>query len=134
MHLNPDAVQTNNTPIDSLGIEDVNSNENELAQVPIVKVHPWGSSSECKLGDYHSTGIHPEAESTMMDLDLGHRITQGFNPSAKASNYHGQDSISEGSPVTSAIDISVRCLSDAEIRLLLDTLAGHDILSILATW
>lgn len=89
---------------------------------------PWAQSRPCVLGNYSYSGLHPKAEQILADIDLTHRITQGLNNKVAGGNVHGVDTTHEGKEVTAAIDISVRCLSDSDIKKLLDTLASRNII------
>ncbi|MCU0120877.1 hypothetical protein N8H74_21660 [Pseudomonas sp. B2M1-30] len=85
---------------------------------------PWSSMHKCRLGSYAFHGLYPEALGQIERLQLKQRITQAWNGSQMSSNVHGTDSILGGKPVTGAIDLSVRCLSDVQIKSLLAELAG----------
>jgi len=54
---------------------------------------------------------------------LSHRITQGINHSPGRGNVHDTDGTVKGNSYTGAVDISVRCLTRAQIRTLLARLA-----------
>ena len=84
---------------------------------------PWSSDNACELGNYSVQGIIPAMLDTLTALSLTERLTNGFNPSSASSNYHGADYTSNGIHYSAAIDISVRCLTEDQIRTLLDELA-----------
>jgi hypothetical protein len=85
--------------------------------------YPWSPGISCNLNPAKPAGLHPEALAALKGLALGHRITQGINHAVERGNVHGSDGLIKGNPYTAAADISVRCLSDAQIRTLLDRLA-----------
>lgn len=107
--------------------EDASEIEEPVSPLNTRSAWPWSRSVQCSLGNYSHFGLHPSALERIEELDLEHRITQAMNPSDKPSNYHGPDSIVGENDVTSAIDLSVRCLSDDDIKLLLDELASRNI-------
>lgn len=84
---------------------------------------PWSLNNSCQLGNYKVKGIIPAMRDSLTALSLGERLTNGFNPSKASSNYHGVDYTSNGINYSAAIDISVRCLTEGQIRTLLDELA-----------
>lgn len=84
---------------------------------------PWSLDNACVLGNYTVQGIIPAMLDTLTALSLTERLTNGFNPSSASSNYHGIDYTSNGINYSAAIDISVRCLTEDQIRILLDELA-----------
>ena len=87
------------------------------------EVQPWSHEIKCNLQSANSEGIYPNAISALSELALLHRITQGLNTSLSGDNYHRPDSTVDGREYTSAVDISVRCLNQNHIRLLLSALA-----------
>jgi len=89
--------------------------------------YPWSEDKVCKLSNYKYTGLHPVLRKALDDLRLLHRVTNALNPSPKRSNYHNVDEVIDGIEVTSAVDISVRCLNDTQIKELLSLLAQNDI-------
>ena len=52
-------------------------------------------------------------------LSMDHRVTQGINHSSDRGNLHNTDVTINGKPYTGAVDISVRCLTEPQIRTLL---------------
>ncbi|GEM_PF-4900495 len=84
---------------------------------------PWSLDHACELGNYTVQGIIPAMLDTLTALSLTERLTNGFNPSSASSNYHGIDYTSNGINYSAAIDISIRCLTEDQIRTLLDELA-----------
>ena len=68
-------------------------------------------------------GLHPDALTALKGLALTHRITQGINHSVERGNVHDTDGFVEGKAYTGAADISVRCLTEPQIKTLLDRLA-----------
>ena len=90
------------------------------AQAP----HPWAPEFQCKLNPAKPNGLHPEAFSRLQSLSLAHRITQGINHSPERGNVHDTDVTIGGKPYTGAVDISVRCLTEAQIKSLLADLAN----------
>jgi hypothetical protein len=84
---------------------------------------PWAPDARCRLNPAHPNGLHPDALSALQSLALAHRITQGMNTASEAGNVHQADVTVDGKPYTGAVDISVRCLTEAQIRTLLGRLA-----------
>jgi hypothetical protein len=84
---------------------------------------PWAPEAQCRLNPAHPQGLHPAAYRALQRLALGHRITQGLNPSSDRGNVHYADGAVDGKSYTGAVDISVRCLTEAQIKTLLDRLA-----------
>ena len=87
--------------------------------------YPWSPEIECELNEYSPVGLIPPMEKSLNDISLTHRITQGFNSSVKASNYHGSDYELHGTSYSSAVDLSIRCLTDEHIKFLLGELASR---------
>ena len=85
---------------------------------------PWNPEAPCKLNPAHPQGLHPEAYAALDRLNATHRITQGINHSTDRSNVHDTDVTITGTAYTAAADISVRCLTEMQIRALLADLAG----------
>jgi hypothetical protein len=85
---------------------------------------PWSPDAQCRLNPAHPNGLHPSALSALQTLSLAHRITQGMNNSSDRGNVHQTDLVISGKPYTGAVDISVRCLTEAQIRTLLGRLAN----------
>ena len=85
--------------------------------------YPWAPGVRCDLNPAKPAGLHPEALAALKRLALAHRITQGINHAAERGNVHDTDGVVDGKAYTAASDISVRCLSEAQIRMLLDRLA-----------
>jgi hypothetical protein len=85
---------------------------------------PWAPDSPCKLNPARPQGLHPEAYSALKAEQVAHRVTQGINHSPDRGNVHDTDGTIKGSAYTGAVDISVRCLSPAQIRDLLGRLAN----------
>ncbi|HLH31111.1 MAG TPA: hypothetical protein VKY31_07900 [Terriglobia bacterium] len=72
----------------------------------------------------HPQGLHLDAYAALRKLELTHRITQGINHSADRGNVHDTDVRIEGKQYTAAVDISVRCLTETQIKTLLADLAN----------
>lgn len=85
--------------------------------------YPWGPEVRCNLNPAKPAGLHPDALTALKGIALTHRITQGINHSVEQGNVHNTDGFVEGKAYTAAADISVRCLSEAQIKALLDRLA-----------
>lgn len=85
---------------------------------------PWKPTAACPLSKHSHEGLHPKALEALAQIDISHRITQTINLSNAGANYHGPDQRIDGKEVTSAVDISVRCLGTAEIKRLISTLAS----------
>jgi hypothetical protein len=93
-----------------------------LSQAP--SQAPWGPQARCTLNPAKPAGLHPGAYAALQSLQLVHRITQGLNNTSEARNVHQTDVTVGGKPYTGAVDISVRCLTEAQIKTLLGRLAG----------
>lgn len=83
----------------------------------------WGPHMRCTLNPARPRGLHPGALSALEGLSLTHRITNSLNNSPKRGNVHGADGTVDGQPYTGAVDISVRCLTDEQIKSLTGRLA-----------
>jgi len=103
-------------------------NENPVPVVANID-YPWKKSEDCQLRDYGASGVPSVLQNIMEQLSLTHRITQGINYSAKASNYHGPDAVENGGDVSFAIDLSIKCLKPDEIIALLELLAQNNIIA-----
>src|SRR5207244_5052328 len=77
----------------------------------------------CKLNPAKPQGLHPDAYLALRKLEAAHRITQGINHSRDRGNVHDTDVTVQGIAYTGAADISVRCLTAAQIQALLARLA-----------
>ena len=84
---------------------------------------PWSPSATCKLNPAKPQGLHPQAYDALKKLSVAHRITQGINHSKDSGNVHDTDVTIQSVAYTGAVDISVRCLSEMQIQLLLGRLA-----------
>lgn len=84
---------------------------------------PWAPEARCKLNPAKPQGLHPDAYSALQKRAIAHRITQGINHSPGRGNVHDTDITIKGVPYTGAADISVRCLTEAQIRTMLAALA-----------
>jgi hypothetical protein len=84
---------------------------------------PWAPEVRCSLNPAKPTGLHPDAFAALKGLTLAHRITQGINHAVDKGNVHDTDGFVEGKAYTGAADISVRCLTEPQIKTLLDRLA-----------
>lgn len=84
---------------------------------------PWSAAVRCALNPAHPEGLHPDALAALKALSLTHRITQGINHKVERGNVHDTDGTVNGKPYTGAADISVRCLTAAQIQQLLGRLA-----------
>jgi hypothetical protein len=85
---------------------------------------PWAPEVRCNLNPAKPQGLHPDAFSSLQGLAVAHRITQGINHSPDRGNVHDTDGTFNGKPYTGAVDISVRCLTQAQIKSLLAGLAN----------
>ena len=85
---------------------------------------PWAPDARCKLNPSRPKGLHPDAYSALEKQAIAHRITQGINHSLDRGNVHDTDVTIQGSAYTGAADISVRCLTAAQIQAMLRTLAA----------
>jgi hypothetical protein len=84
---------------------------------------PWAATAQCKLNPSHPAGLHPDAYSALKRISADHRITQGINHSSDRGNVHDTDGTLSGAAYTGAVDISVRCLTEAQIKAFLGRLA-----------
>jgi hypothetical protein len=91
-----------------------------LAQTP---KYPWGPEVRCNLNPAKPEGLHSDAYGALKSIAMAHRITQGKNDSADRGNVHYTDGTINGKGYTGAADLSVRCLTDVQIKTLLDRLA-----------
>ena len=89
-----------------------------------IPANPWAPEFRCNLNPAKPQGLHPDAYSRLQSLAVAHRITQGINHSPGRGNVHDTDGIFNGKPYTGAVDISVRCLTQAQIKSLLTHLAS----------
>jgi hypothetical protein len=85
---------------------------------------PWSPKTRCALNPTNDKGLHPEALSALRGISVAHRVTQGINNSTARGNVHYTDGMIKGQPYTGAADISVRCLTAEQIKMLLERLAG----------
>jgi hypothetical protein len=85
--------------------------------------YPWRPQVQCALNPSKPGGLHPEAHAALDGLALVHRITQGINHSSERGNVHSTDVTLGGKAYTAAVDISVRCLTETQIKMLLESLA-----------
>ena len=70
-------------------------------------------------------GIHPDALAALAGASLAERITRGIDRSPGRWNVHGQDGTFTGrKPYTAAVDLSIRALSDVQIKEELACLAA----------
>lgn len=93
------------------------------ATIAVAESAPWTSRSDCLVSPRGTGGLVPAAQDALVRIGAEHRITQSFNPSSSASNYHGKDQEIDGRPLTSAVDLSVACLGEKEIKQFLSALA-----------
>jgi hypothetical protein len=85
--------------------------------------YPWAPEVRCNLNPWKPQGLHPDAYSRLQGLAVAHRITQGINHLPERGNVHDTDGTVSGKAYTGAADISVRCLTQAQIKSLLAGLA-----------
>lgn len=84
---------------------------------------PWSPSASCAVKPRGIKGLHPDAKAALEKAGADHRITRSLDCDATPANYHGPDTSLGGEQVSSAVDISVRCLDAAAIKQLLGHLA-----------
>lgn len=84
---------------------------------------PWSPEHKCALQRSRTAGLNPTMLASLDQLELRQRITQTINLSSNRGNVHGPDGKFLGVAYTAAVDLSVRCLSDENIRVLLGRLA-----------
>jgi hypothetical protein len=84
---------------------------------------PWAAETRCALNPTHDKGLHSGALAALRGIGVAHRITQGINNPAAPGNVHYTDGTLNSLPYTGAADISVRCLTAAQIKMLLERLA-----------
>src|SRR5438874_1295735 len=85
--------------------------------------YPWSPEIRCALNPTNNNGLHPGALAALRGLEAAHRVTQGINHAAGPGNVHDTDGMFQGQPYTGAVDISVRCLTAAQIKTFLERLA-----------
>jgi len=85
----------------------------------------WAPSEGCKINTHDAITLYSDALTALKHVSVDHRITQALNPSKAASNYHGADAIQDGMQKAGAVDLSVRCLSQADVRSLLSRLTDE---------
>jgi hypothetical protein len=101
------------------------SGEARAAQTtPATPNVPWSPRIRCALNPTNDRGLHPEALSALRSIAVAHRITQGINHSPTRGNVHDTDVTINRQQYTGAADISVRCQSAAQIKMLLEQLSG----------
>ena len=113
-------VRPNTNKVDSTLVRD------SIIETDTIITHqpfPWSLDNSCELGNYKVQGIIPAMRDSLTALSLTERLTNSFNPSKASSNYHGVDYTSNGINYSAAIDISVRCLTERQICILLDELS-----------
>lgn len=97
----------------------------EAAGLPqVAEAFPWSPEVRCTLNPARPRGLHPDALSALQGLALAHRITNGINNSSARGNVHSADGAINRRPYTGAVDISVRCLTGEQIKVLLGHLAN----------
>src|SRR4029077_21154904 len=90
------------------------------AQTPLQTAeHPWAPEVRCNLNPAKPQGLHPDAFSSLQGLAVAHRITQAINHSPDRGNGRDTDGTFNVKPYTGAVDISIRCLTQAQIKSLL---------------
>jgi hypothetical protein len=85
---------------------------------------PWAPEATCKLNPARPDGLHPSAYAALQSMAIAHRITQGINHWRERRNVHDTDVTVNGKAYTAAADISVRCLSEPQIKSLLTVLGN----------
>jgi hypothetical protein len=83
---------------------------------------PWSPEVRCALNPTNDKGLHPDALAALRNIKAAHRITQGINHEVARGNVHDTDGTINGKPYTGAVDISVRCLTAAQIQQFLGQL------------
>jgi len=94
------------------------------AAAPQTEKVPWAPEVHCELNTAKPEGLYPDAYSALRSLAAAHRITQGINHSPERGNVHDTDVTVNGKSYTGAVDISVRCLTEAQIKMFLGRLAN----------
>ena len=89
-----------------------------VAQTPA-----WEPRANCTVSARGAGGLVPVAQQALERVHADHRVTQTINASADPANYHGQDQVVGGHAYTAAVDLSVNCLRDDDIKQLLSALA-----------
>lgn len=100
------------------------------ATVALASETPWAPNAACAVAPRGDKGLLPPAMAALKSVDVAHRITRTFDGDVSPSNYHGRDAIISKRDFSAAVDISVKCMSDADIQQLLARLA----LSGFAAW
>jgi len=94
-----------------------------VAAVAEAQNFPWSPAVRCSLNPARPQGLHPDAYAALQSRAMAHRITQGINHTVAIGNVHDTDGTINGVAYTGAVDISVRCLTSAQIRAMLAGLA-----------
>ena len=84
---------------------------------------PWAPEFACNLNPARPQGLHPGALQAVQMIGVAHRITQAMNNTSARRNVHQTDGTLNGRTYAGAVDISVRCLTAAQIKMLLSRLA-----------
>jgi len=84
---------------------------------------PWALEVSCSLNPARSQGLHPGALQALQMIAVAHRITQAMNNTSARRNVHQTDGTLNGRAYSGAVDISVRCLTAGQIKMLLSRLA-----------
>lgn len=87
------------------------------------QAEPWSPSAACAVRPRGTAGLHPDAKAALEQGGVDHRITRSLDHDSSPANYHGPDTTIAGEPVSAAVDISVRCLTEEDIKRLLGKLA-----------
>lgn len=114
------SITTDTTDLDCIPLDECIDNTDTIITN---QQFAWSPDHPCQLGNYNAQGIIPAMRDSLIALSLDKRLTNGFNSSKASSNYHGADYTANGIDYSAAIDISVRCLSEDQIRKLLDELS-----------
>ena len=85
---------------------------------------PWDPAGRCKGTGKPTAGLLPQARDALQAIRLDHLTTNTLNTSKAKDNYHDVDVTVGGQNYTAAVDLRSTCMTEAEIKQLLATLAA----------
>lgn len=94
----------------------VNSSADDTCKIPV----PSGPASCAHVDATLRFGLHPVASDRLRCVGItAARITQTIGGAPASAGTHLQDGVASGHPYSAATDLSVRGLSDAQVRVLI---------------
>jgi hypothetical protein len=90
--------------------------------------HDGGATPACAIVDapsaaYVRSGLHPRASDALAKIGVtATRITQTIGSATASAGTHAQDGTAEGKAYTTAVDLSVRDMTDAQVATFIDRL------------